>query len=170
MLAVGLGREDVEPYLSNLSYGKAVLACVNSPSSVTISGDTEAIEELETMLLLRNIFARKLKVGAAYHSHHMEHQKSDYTAALHQYLKQQGSFNGILYSSPVTGELIQSAKQLGPENWVKNMVQPVLFAQSLRNMCAGLEKKAPEKFIDMTIEIGPHSALSGPIRQTLSFA
>ena len=168
MLAVGLGREDVEPYLSNLSYGKAVLACVNSPSSVTISGDMEAIEELETILLLRNVFVRKLKVGAAYHSHHMEHQRSDYTAALQQYLKQQGSFNGILYSSPVTGELIQSAKQLGPENWVKNMVQPVLFAQSLRNMCAGVEKKDPKKFIDMIIEIGPHSALSGPIRQTLS--
>lgn len=170
MLAVGLGPEEVKTYLSKISSGKIVLACINSPSSVTISGDMEAIEELEAALIEKNVFARKLKVGAAYHSHHMEHQKKDYMVTLQQHLKQKNGLNGVHYSSPVTGKWVQSAKQLGPQNWVNNMVRPVLFAQSLLNMCTGSESefKVTEKVVDMIIEIGPHSALAGPIRQTLN--
>ncbi len=170
MLAVGLGPKDVEPYLSRISLEKIVLACVNSPSSVTISGDVDAIEELEASLNAKGIFARRLKVGVAYHSHHMKPQEREYMAALQQHLRQQGTLNGIHYSSPVTGKWVHSAKQLGPQNWVNNMVQPVLFAQSLLTMCTGTEpfSKDSEGNIDMLIEIGPHSALAGPIRQTLS--
>ena len=172
MLAVGLGPADVEPYLSEISSGKISLACVNSPSSVTISGDTDAIEQLEKALTAKGIFARKLKVGAAYHSHHMKHQVREYMAILRQHLKQSGILNGVHYSSPVTGKWVHSAKQLGPQNWVNNMVQPVLFAQSLLTMCFGPEytSKDRKENIDMLVEIGPHSALAGPIRQTLSLS
>lgn len=170
MLAVGLGPADVEPYLSEISSGKTTLACVNSPSSVTISGDMDAIEQLEGALSAKGIFARKLKVGAAYHSHHMKHQEREYMAILQQHLKQLGTLNGVHYSSPVTGKWVHSAKQLGPQNWVNNMVQPVLFAQSLLTMCFGPEylSKDSKESIDMVVEIGPHSALAGPIRESLS--
>ncbi|QDS78194.1 putative PKS-like protein biosynthetic cluster [Venturia effusa] len=59
-------------YLSTLKRGgQAVIACINSHSSVTISGDESAIEEIEKQLKENGHFARKLKVQAAYHSHHM---------------------------------------------------------------------------------------------------
>jgi acyl transferase domain-containing protein len=66
MAAVGLGRDAVSGLLS---FG-ATIACENSRSSVTISGDLSAVEE--TLDRVRHhraeVLARKLKVDRAYHS------------------------------------------------------------------------------------------------------
>ena len=62
MMAVGLGPESVQPYLNFVTQGKANIACVNSPSSVTMSGDAGAIREMLAKLQADNIFARELKV------------------------------------------------------------------------------------------------------------
>jgi acyl transferase domain-containing protein len=66
MGAVGLGRDDLE----GLLVGNAVLACENSRSSVTISGNSEDVEaSLERVSQMRpGVLARKLKVDRAYHS------------------------------------------------------------------------------------------------------
>lgn len=165
MLAVGLGPTEAEPYLTRSGRGEVVIACVNSPASVTMSGDVDAIEDIQAALNADGVFARRLKVEAAYHSHHMGLIKKDYLASLKSELKSSGNFDGVKFSSPVSGELIDFAKQLGPEHWVRNMVQPVLFAQSLRSMCIDKENK---QLIDTVVEIGPHGALAGPIRQNLS--
>jgi acyl transferase domain-containing protein/NADPH:quinone reductase-like Zn-dependent oxidoreductase/ubiquinone/menaquinone biosynthesis C-methylase UbiE len=169
MLAVGLGMADIVPYISELSEGAAVVACVNSPSSVTVSGDRVAIDEVESRLVGNSIFARKLRVETAYHSHHMVPAAKEYLASLKKELKQEGDFGGVLFSSSVTGEWIESAAELTPDYWVKNMVQPVLFAQSLNTMCIGLgpELKDKKQFVDVLVEVGAHGALAGPIRQTL---
>jgi len=42
MLAAGLG-EEIKPYLERVTEGKIVVACVNSPMNVTLSGDTAGI-------------------------------------------------------------------------------------------------------------------------------
>jgi acyl transferase domain-containing protein len=66
MAAVGLGAEDV---LSLLPTGVSV-ACVNSGSSVTISGDEGPLEAfIKEMKNTRpDIFVRRLRVKMAYHS------------------------------------------------------------------------------------------------------
>lgn len=170
MLAIGLGREDAEPYLSGIRSGKAVVACINSPSSVTVSGDLEAVEEIESKLRSANVFARKLKVEAAYHSHQMYPLADDYLTSLQRQLSNNGNFSETLFYSSVYGDIVGSAKQLDAAYWVQNMVQPVLFEDSLRNMCIGPFSPNSEngkKWIDTLIEVGPHGALAGPIRQTL---
>ncbi|EDN96879.1 hypothetical protein SS1G_01807 [Sclerotinia sclerotiorum 1980 UF-70] len=78
MLAVGLGEDKVKPFIQTLSSGKVVIACSNSPTSTTISGDEAAILELQRTLENRSIFTRKLNVDTAYHSHHMEVVASQY--------------------------------------------------------------------------------------------
>lgn len=60
MMAVGLSKEEALPFLDKLSKGKAVVACSNSPSSITISGDVAAVNELHSILEEERIFARKL--------------------------------------------------------------------------------------------------------------
>jgi len=60
MMASGLSKEEALPFLDKLSKGKAVVACSNSPSSTTISGDTAAVDELHSLLEGEKIFARKL--------------------------------------------------------------------------------------------------------------
>ncbi|KAL8721428.1 MAG: hypothetical protein Q9225_001903 [Loekoesia sp. 1 TL-2023] len=66
MLAVGMGRDAVTPYLIE----GVVLACENSPSSVTLSGDKKQINKVALTIEAKSpeTFVRHLKVGTAYHS------------------------------------------------------------------------------------------------------
>ncbi|KAJ4011786.1 hypothetical protein NW752_004187 [Fusarium irregulare] len=171
MLAAGLSRDEAAPYLENLTcWGKAVVACVNSPSSVTLSGDVSAIVELDVKLKRQNIFARRLKVDAAYHSEHMEVFADYYLDYLMERMSNDGDFDGVVFSSPTTGKRIAKAQDLGPSHWVENMVKPVEFLDSFTNMCIDTtipESDPSRKSVDIVVEIGPHGALSGPIRQIL---
>jgi acyl transferase domain-containing protein/NADPH:quinone reductase-like Zn-dependent oxidoreductase len=169
MMAVGLGAEEVKGYLERLeetTAAKVVVACVNSPSSVTLSGDVKGIEALEAEFAEKRIFARRLRVQAAFHSHYMLPLEEQYRAALEEHMDTEGerAFGpGVRFVSPVTGEAVEDANRLGPEHWVDNMTQPVLFAQSFEAMVSAEGKQQ----VDMVVEVGPHSALAGPIRQIL---
>lgn len=68
MAAVGLGREEVLPYLEP-SLGVDI-ACENSQASITLSGDTEGIKEVMARLKADKpkVFTRLLKVEKAFHS------------------------------------------------------------------------------------------------------
>lgn len=66
MAAIGLGRADVMPFL-----GQGVrVACENSVSSVTISGDVDRLNEAMASIKrdFPNAFVRRLQVEMAYHS------------------------------------------------------------------------------------------------------
>ena len=63
MLAVGLSRDDAEAMLRELNldavtHGRACVAAVNSPLSVTLSGDKPAISAAQSWCAARNLFAR----------------------------------------------------------------------------------------------------------------
>lgn len=66
MAAVGLGPEAVQPYLAD----GVMIACENSPKSVTISGDVKGIKASMEAIKLDNAdaFVRQLHVDIAYHS------------------------------------------------------------------------------------------------------
>lgn len=66
MAAVGLGAHDVNKYLRE----GVVMACENSPSSSTISGDKDKVLEVVSAIQaeLPDVLARPLKVDMAYHS------------------------------------------------------------------------------------------------------
>ncbi|GJC80768.1 highly reducing polyketide synthase azaB [Colletotrichum liriopes] len=166
MMAVGLGSDDAWSYLSKHGVEKSVVtvACVNSLSSVTLSGDLEAIERLEKQLAQDQIFARRLKVKSAYHSHHMLPMAGEYLSALKNIIEPKLKWNKMIYSSPVIGDLIESPEQLGPQHWVNNLLWPVLFSQSFEKMCVH-DAAGSQSNVDFILEVGPHSALAGPIRQ-----
>ncbi|KAI1744483.1 reducing type I polyketide synthase [Xylaria scruposa] len=169
MMAVGLGPSEVEPYINQVNSGKINIACFNSPSSVTLSGDTDAITRLEKLLNAEGIFARKLKVQAAFHSHHMLPLQNEYLVTMRRHLQDTPkSFVDVRFFSPVTGGVINDAQQLGPEHWVANMLEPVRFEGSFQSMILTKGGQGEGQSIDMIIEVGPHSALAGPIRQCLA--
>lgn len=66
MAAVGLGKEAVSPYLAS---GVRV-ACENSGSSVTLSGDLEVLKNVMAKIkeARPDVLVRKLQVEMAYHS------------------------------------------------------------------------------------------------------
>ncbi|KAI0442806.1 polyketide synthase [Xylaria telfairii] len=175
MLAAGLDAEAATEYLHDTKCGKAVVACHNSPESVTISGDISAVNEVAERLAGNGIFARKLNVPLAYHSHHMQAMAKDYTDALCEVMTSApGQWSGALFASPVTGDILTSAQLLTPEHFVRNLVSPVLFAEAFEKMCFGRadgsssgQEEDSEAYIDMVVEIGAHGTLAGPIRQIL---
>jgi hybrid polyketide synthase/nonribosomal peptide synthetase ACE1 len=71
MIAVGTSVDDARALCEEGFAGRVQVAAVNSSSSVTLSGDEDAIDEAERILKAQGTFARKLKVDTAYHSAHM---------------------------------------------------------------------------------------------------
>jgi acyl transferase domain-containing protein len=71
MIAVGLSSERVMPYLSKVVENTVVVACINAPNNVTLSGDALSIDQLQDAFLKDGIFVRKLRVKTAYHSNHV---------------------------------------------------------------------------------------------------
>ena len=165
MMAVGLGAEDIAKYLTSVD-GRATVACHNSPSSVTISGDANVLEVVKAKLDAEKIFAKMVKTGGkAYHSHHMKP-----VAAIYEQLVQNARLSAPFYPpapssakmvSSVTNSIITKDAVVDETYWSANLCSPVLFNQAVRTIVTSLEFSK----VDMLIEIGPHSALSGPIKQ-----
>lgn len=66
MAAVGTSSEYIEELISEIEPGEVCVACKNSPSSTTVSGDRLAVETLVMALAERKLFARMLRVDTAY--------------------------------------------------------------------------------------------------------
>ena len=164
MLAIALGERDVLKYIPQLQNGRVAVACVNSPLNTTVSGDEDGIAEFEKMCCDLSVQATRLKVDTAYHSHHMEAVSDEYLLAL-----------GNLESEPPSIDFFSSvlaarkSSKFKPSYWVENLTSKVRFSEALLELCqvriaSAQGVLAPEHLF---VEIGPHSTLMTPIRQTL---
>ncbi|KAI1080407.1 putative polyketide synthase [Whalleya microplaca] len=165
MMAVGLGAKAVEPYLSDVT-GKVMVACHNSPSGVTLSGDADALEVVKAKLDAENIFARTVKTnGKAYHSHHMAPVAAEYErlvcAAKMQSPFERPTASTVRMVSSVTNSVIPEMTVLDEAYWSANLRSPVLFNQAVQTILTSEEFSK----VDLLIEVGPHSAMAGPIKQ-----
>lgn len=168
MIAVGRSPEQAQIWISQAKKGDIVIACINSPSSVTLSGDTAGIDEMAAKFAEMEVFARKLKVDTAYHSPHMQIVAQDYFDYIGD-IKTRSQTGECRMHSSVTGRQIQP-NELGAANWVRNLTSPVQFAAAIHDMVRPMQdngKRLEENAVDLLIEIGPHSALQGPSTQTL---
>lgn len=169
MLAVGLGYDDIEPYLEDFRFGVKV-AAINSPQSVTLSGDTPSIMEIFDTLQCQGVFCRFLQTGRnAYHSHHMIAVGQQYEEILSKSmdeLKNQGliksedCYRKLGWFSSTTPDKSLSRTTVGPQYWRKNLQLPVLFSRAITDMLTSTEHR-----VDVLVEIGPHPALKTPLRQ-----
>nr|UOK93122.1 AstA [Aspergillus stellatus] len=167
MLAAGLSFDGAIAFCEQPQYlGRISVAACNSPSSVTLSGDADAIREAEQDLKGQDKFARIVLVDTAYHSHHMEPCAEPYLRAMEGCNIQVGEPTSTRWYSTVYGgkEVNRSpyvAKDLVSGYWKDNMRQPVLFHQALM---AAVGNFAP----GLIVEVGPHPALKGPVLQGIS--
>jgi acyl transferase domain-containing protein/NADPH:quinone reductase-like Zn-dependent oxidoreductase len=166
MMAVGAGKSEIAPLLDLIppSQGEARIACINSPSSVTVSGDGDAIAELQILIEERypGTFARKLQVDTAYHSHHMNLMAKDYTKSLINLQTPKSS--AVRFHSSLLGRLADG-RELDATYWVRNLTCAVRFDEALQSMCSPADDGIPN--INHLIELGPHAALQGPVKQIL---
>jgi len=180
MLSVSLSKAQTQRYLEKVSvhFGslEVVVACINSPNNVTISGDEVQIEWLKTLLDDEKIFARKLQVNVAYHSFQMNEIASQYKACIDNLEAAPHRGKAPLMVSSVTGTWTSKAELSQSDYWVRNMVSPVQFAGALAELCSQSTKDRTKKvdgshrrsiLIHSLLEIGPHSALQGPSKDIL---
>lgn len=157
MLAVGLGSEEVGRYLQ--SFPTVTVACVNSPKSVTLAGEVPQLEAVHKDVQNDGHFARLLMVDLAYHSDYMKGVAELYADLLATHcpnLSYRRQSSDIHFYSTVEGAL--KMDHTDAEYWVQNMLSPVLFAQ-------GVAALVKEGGADHLVELGPSSALAGPIKQ-----
>ncbi|PYI33371.1 putative polyketide synthase [Aspergillus indologenus CBS 114.80] len=169
MMAVGISYHEAQRFCKQPEYqGRISVAASNGVQSVTLSGDSDAIQQAKEHFDRENVFARQLKVDTAYHSHHMQRCAGPYLQSLEACdIQVRRPRDGCFWNSSVRGDTellrgdLQSLK--GPY-WVQNMVQTVLFSQAVRS---SIWHGGP---FDLAIEVGPHPALKGPTEQTLESA
>ncbi|KAL4797777.1 hypothetical protein BDV19DRAFT_386813 [Aspergillus venezuelensis] len=157
MMAVSLSREEAEQYISDMKGddGQAgiVIACLNSPKTTTLSGHRDKIERLHAILKSQNALAKILPVPVAYHSFQMQELAATYEAEV-------GDDTHAL--SNHTGK----ARQM-----VSSLHGNLAIPEEL--VCRAPTKKLDGSHsdrigIDSWLEIGPHAALRGPCRDSLS--
>ena len=155
MAAIGLSLKEVEECIAPYA-GSLWIAGHNSPRSVTVSGDADALKQLERSLESRQVFWRELQLDYAFHSHHMDLIQEDLLASLQGLRSREPSIDFI---STVTGKPLRGA-ELGPEYWWNNVRRPVQFAQAVDHLI--------EQDYRIFVEIGPHPVLSPYLLECLS--
>ncbi|ORX86871.1 ketoacyl-synt-domain-containing protein, partial [Basidiobolus meristosporus CBS 931.73] len=167
MIAVAMSEAEANEFLLTEFSSGVVVACINSPTNVTISGDIDVINAIKSNLDAKGVFARILKVDSAFHSHHMHPLGPAYQKALEAY-QLEPSQPQIRMVSSVTGAAIANGEELGPAYWAENMMSPVQFSKAVEGVLLTTDRRSrSSRAIDVVIEVGPHSALAGPISQIM---
>ena len=166
MIAIGATVAEVTSLLERLVSGEAMIACINSPSLITVSGDIAAVDSLQTLATDASYFARRLKIDTAYHSHHMKEIEAEYLSKLGGIETSPHSESSPRFYSSLRGKQVPF-EDLGATYWSQNLTSPVLFSQALTDMCLERSSDTPLPKVDVILEIGPHSSLKAPIQEIL---
>lgn len=152
MLAVHLSEEQLQPWLC----GGICLAGINAPSVSTVSGPTDAIDELAGELRSRNVEVQHLKTSHAFHSVMMEPM----IAALVGYIgKVRRRPPGIPFVSTLTGTWITAEEAQEPAYWGRQTRYAVRFSAAVQELL----KASPR----VLLEVGPGNTLSTLARLNL---
>jgi acyl transferase domain-containing protein/acyl carrier protein len=158
MAAVGVGAREAEALIA--ASGKHLsVAAINSPSSVTLSGDSEALEKIVVTLDARSVFARMLKVNYAFHSPELDPYVEEFAAALADL---QTRTPRIPIWSTITGRE-GAAGTFTARHWAMGIRRPVLFGPAVESWLKAHDD-SPVTFL----EIGPHPVLAASLRECLA--
>ena len=156
MTAVGLGQESIASILKELNLDSTLtIAGINSYRGVTIAGHPHLLTQLESVLTDRNIFNKRLELDYAFHSPFMDEIESGIRQSL---INIKPTVTNIPFYSSVTGTLLEGP-ELNAEYWWHNIRKPVLFDQAIKSILT--------KNINIFIEVGPHTVLSGYLKDAI---
>ncbi|KAI0401723.1 hypothetical protein F4802DRAFT_618422 [Xylaria palmicola] len=164
MLAVNMSESEALTFCSNpLFNGRTSIAASNSPNSVTLSGDLEALHLAHKQLTDEQKTPKLLHVDTAYHSPHMTKPATEYLKLMRDYgISPATEGNGTVWVSSVRGRpRMVLPHELDPQYWADNMTNQVQFHEAVQFALT----RADNAF-DCTIEVGPHPQLQGPFTQT----
>lgn len=154
MAALGLSPENAASAIA--PYGELLtIAAVNGSNSVTVAGDTAALDALGAELEPNHTFFRPLDLDYAFHSCYMDPIREVLLDRLDGLAPRDGR---LRFVSTVTGTTIEG-KRLNAAYWWDNIRRPVQFARAIESLVA-------EGF-NVFLEIGPHPVLDTYLRECL---
>ncbi|MFE0754602.1 SDR family NAD(P)-dependent oxidoreductase [Inquilinus sp. NPDC058860] len=152
MAVLMLSREEAEAVLAEAGLAGVVVAAVNSPVCVTVSGPKDEIEALLKLARQRRVAAQRVGVDYPFHSPLTAPIEAPLKAALAGTVAAEGR---IPFISAVTGGTLAGAA-LDADYWWHNIRQPVDFAAAART--------ALDLGAAIFVEIGPRPVLTGHLR------
>ncbi|HEB56032.1 MAG TPA: SDR family NAD(P)-dependent oxidoreductase, partial [Gammaproteobacteria bacterium] len=152
MLAVYLPEQKLLPMLgSELS-----LAAINAPDSCVVSGEKDAIDNLE-LALSANISCQRLHTSHAFHSLMMEPILEPFIEVVKQIKLQPPQ---LPYLSNLTGTWITAEQATDPQYWADHLRNAVRFADGINTLVEDGDR--------LLLEVGPSHVLSSLARQSLA--
>ncbi|WP_246248452.1 acyltransferase domain-containing protein, partial [Micromonospora maritima] len=112
--------------------GRVALAAVNGPTSVVVSGDAAALDELVAHYESREVRVRRVPVDYASHSAHVEPLREHLLARLAAIEPRTGT---VRFRSTVTGDWTDTAG-LDADYWYRNLRETVRFDDAVRDLTA----------------------------------
>ncbi|SCF29325.1 polyketide synthase 12 [Micromonospora echinospora] len=135
--------------------GRVALAAVNGPTSVVVSGDVAALDELVAHYESQQVRVRRVPVDYASHSAHVEPLRERLVELLAGLSPQSGQ---VRFWSTVVGEWLDTTG-LDAEYWYRNLRQTVRFDEAVRSLVAA-------GYATM-IEVSAHPVLTMAMQETV---
>ncbi|MFL5910810.1 MAG: SDR family NAD(P)-dependent oxidoreductase, partial [Gaiellaceae bacterium] len=158
MLAVETSVEDAQTTLRGLE-DRVAVAAVNAPRAVVLSGEEEAIAEVEERWRAAERRTTRLRVSHAFHSPLMDPMLEELESVVREI---ELSEPAIPIVSDVTGEQLTPEEARSPEYWVRHVRETVRFADGVRFLHA--------QGVTRFLELGPDAVLSGMAAQCVEEA
>ncbi|GLW18808.1 hypothetical protein Stsp01_55510 [Streptomyces sp. NBRC 13847] len=157
MVSVALPSSEV-PELVEAWSGRISMAAVNGPTSVVVSGDADALDELMGVCREREIRARRIDVDYASHSAHVESIEKTLAEVLAPVAPRKSS---VPLFSTVTGEWLDTT-EMDAGYWYTNLRRTVEFAPAIEALTAAGHRTF--------VEVSPHPVLTVPLQETAESA
>jgi acyl transferase domain-containing protein/NADPH:quinone reductase-like Zn-dependent oxidoreductase/SAM-dependent methyltransferase/acyl carrier protein len=154
MIAAGVSADEAAGLIRG-DERRVSLAAVNGPSSVTLSGELDALDRIAELLERRGRFCRRLPVRVPYHGPQMEPLREQLLEALSGLDARPPA---IPVLSTVTGGWADG-RAFDVRYWWENVRRPVLFGPAV-------ERLAADGF-DLFVELSPHPVLAPSMHESL---
>ncbi|WP_239396910.1 alpha/beta fold hydrolase, partial [Frankia sp. CiP3] len=151
MAAVEASAADVESTLSETT-APVGIAAVNSPTSVVVSGEADAVARVVRHFSGLGRRTKYLDVSHAFHSPLIEPMLEPFARVVAALRLREPRIPVV---SLVTGRFATAAEYTDPGYWVRHAAAPVRFSDGIRSLQA--------RGVRTAVEIGPDSVLSGLI-------
>jgi acyl transferase domain-containing protein len=134
------------------------VAAVNGPTSVVVSGDADALDELVAYAETQDVRVRRVEVDYASHSAHVEALEAELREVLAPI---EPHTPRVPFFSTVTGEWIEAAVT-DAGYWYANLRRTVQLEPAVRSLAAAGH--------GAFVEVSPHPVLTVPVAETLEAA
>ncbi|MFD5558283.1 type I polyketide synthase [Streptomyces sp. NPDC127068] len=141
-----------------IDQSRVSIGAVNSPGTVVISGDPDAVREAVADCQAKEIRARIVPVDYASHCDHVESIRDEVLAGV---AGAATTDTGVAFYSTVVAGRVDPA-ELDAEYWYRNLREPVRFADTVRALSAAGH--------GTFVEVSPHPVLAMHIAATVGSA